>query len=224
MTRSHLVRFSLAATLLATGAAVAIAGDGMMKPAASEEGAAQSLAIGSPAPMRGVKMKSVDGSEVSLEKVAGKNGTLVVFTCNHCPWAKMWQSRVAAIGNAALEQGIGVIAINSNDPAEFPEDEYAPMQDRAKMLGYKFPYVVDATSGVAKAFGATRTPEAYLFDAKGKLVYHGAVDDNPRDESAVEKPWLKNAVNAVATGGSIETAETKALGCSIKYRSGKKSS
>jgi len=220
--RSLVVRISLAAALLGAGAAIAKDG---IKPAAAGDAPVQALAIGSPAPMRGVKMKSVDGSEVSIEKVAGKNGTLVVFTCNHCPWAKMWQTRVASIGNAALEQGIGVIAINANDPAEYPEDEFAPMQERAKMLGFKFPYAVDATSGIAKAFGATRTPEAYLFDAKGKLVYHGAIDDNPRDESAVEKAWLHDAVNAVATGGSIETAETKALGCSIKYRSsGKKTS
>ncbi len=179
---------------------------------------AKPLAIGSPAPLRDVKMKSVDGREVTIASVAGKNGTLVVFTCNHCPWAKMWQTRVAAIGNAALEKGIGVVAINSNDPAEYPEDDYASMQARAKDLGFKFPYVVDATSDVARAFGASRTPEAYVFDAKGKLVYHGTVDDNPRDASAVKDAYLRDAVNAVASGKAVPIAETKSMGCGIKFR------
>ena len=221
MNRNFFVRSTLAALLLTVG--VALAKDQAAKSAGTaKEVVVKSLAIGSPAPMRGVKMKSVDGTEVSLEKAAGKNGTLVVFTCNHCPWAKMWQTRVAAIGNAALESGIGVVAINSNDPADYPEDEYAPMQERAKLLGFKFPYVVDATSSVAKAFGATRTPEAFLFDAKGKLVYHGAVDDNAREEAAVKEKWLNDAVQAVATGKGVTVAETKALGCTIKYRESNK--
>jgi peroxiredoxin len=209
--RVKFIRF--AALLLLVPAAVALARGG-----APMIDAPKSLAIGSPAPLNNVKMKSVDGKDVSIASVAGKNGTLVVFTCNHCPWARMWQTRVAAIGNAALERGIGVVAINSNDPAEYPEDDYAPMQTRAKDLGYKFPYVVDATSDVARAFGATRTPEAFVFDAKGRLVYHGTVDDNARDESAVKEAYLRDAVNAVASGKAVPVAETKAFGCGIKYR------
>ena len=203
------LRFS--AALLLVPAAVAFARDPMVD-------AAKPLTIGAPAPLRDVKMKSVDGKEVTIASVAGKSGTLVVFTCNHCPWAKMWQTRVAAIGNAALERGVGVVAINSNDPAEYPEDDFASMQTRAKDLGFKFPYVVDATSDVARAFGASRTLEAYVFDAKGKLVYHGTVDDNPRDESAVKDAYLRDAVNAVASGKAVPVAETKSMGCGIKFR------
>ena len=176
------------------------------------------LAIGDPVPMKDVKMTGVDGKAVTLAGVAGKQGTLVVFTCNHCPWAKMWQARVTEIGNAAGKAGIGMVAVNSNDPAEYPEDGMDGMKQRAKQLGIKFPYVVDATSDVARAFGATRTPEAFLFDASGKLVYHGTVDDSPKDASAVKDAWLKDAVNAVAAGKTVTTAETKAMGCSIKYR------
>src|SRR6266508_2568134 len=120
------------------------------------------VAIGDAAPLADVKMQNVDGKEVTLGGLAGKKGTLVVFTCNHCPWAKMWQSRVAEIGNAALAAGFGVVAINSNDPAAYAEDTFPEMKKRAKQLKLKFPYVVDATSDVARAFGATRTPEAYL--------------------------------------------------------------
>jgi hypothetical protein len=138
--------------------------------------------------------------------------------CHHCPWVKAWQDRIARIGIAAGKQGIGVIAINSNDPVAYPEDDLAGMKAQAKQLKLAFPYVVDATSDLARAFGATRTPEAFLFDASGKLVYHGTVDDNAQNEKAVAKPWLEQAVTAVASGQAVPTAETKAFGCSIKFR------
>jgi peroxiredoxin len=186
-------------------------------PAANDE-APNVLAIGRPAPLSDVSMKSVDGRELSIAGAAGKKGTLVVFTCNHCPWVKRWQGRIAKIGNSAAQRGIGVIAINSNDPSAYPEDDFGEMKARAKKLGFKFPYVMDATSDVARAFGATRTPEAYLFDAQGKLVYHGTVDDNAQDEIAVKQPWLRQAVDAVVAGQAVPVAETKAFGCGIKYR------
>lgn len=214
--KSLLVRSASLGLLLIASVALAKGG-------APRIDAAKPLSIGSALPMKSAKMKSVEGTDVTLASVAGKNGTLVVFTCNHCPWAKMWQTRVAAIGNAALEQGLGVVAINSNDPAEYPEDDYASMQTRAKDLGFKFPYVVDATSDVARAFGASRTPEAYVFDAKGKLVYHGTVDDNARDESAVKDAYLRDAVNAVASGKAVPVSETKSMGCGIKFRERKTS-
>lgn len=179
---------------------------------------AQNLALGQPAPMRDAPMKGVDGREITIAQAAGRNGTLVLFICNHCPWVKMWQSRMAAIGNAAARSGIGVIAINPNDPIAYPEDAFDEMKARARQVGYKFPYVVDATSDVARAFGATRTPEAFLFDARGRLAYHGTVDDNARDASAVKSAWLRDAVDAVASGRKVGVAETKALGCSIKLR------
>jgi len=186
--------------------------------AASAQKAPAVLALGAKAPKASVQMKNVDGSSLSVASAAGKKGTLVIFTCNHCPWAKLWQERIAELGNAAAAAGVGVIAINSNDPAAYPEDDYTEMQARAKMLGFQFPYVVDATSEVAMAFGASKTPEAFLFDAKGKLVYHGTIDDNAREASAVKQPWLRQAVDAVAAGKRVATAETKALGCSIKFR------
>lgn len=180
--------------------------------------AATALEIGEAAPMSSVKMKNVDGRELSLAESAGPNGLLVVFTCNHCPWARAWEERIVALGNACRGKGIGVVAVNSNDPSEYTEDGYEPMQARAKEKGFEFPYVVDATSGVARAFGATKTPEAYLFDAHGKLVYAGAVDDNAKDPGAVKAQYLKDALDAVAGGRPVTIARTKALGCSIKFR------
>src|SRR5262245_66544437 len=112
--------------------------------------------------MTDVKMAGVDGKSVTLASVAGKKGTLVVFTCNHCPWAKMWQTRVTEIGNAAGKAGLRMVAINSNDPSAYPEDDMNEMKQRAKQLGRKFPYVVDAASDIARAFGAPPTAEAFL--------------------------------------------------------------
>jgi len=196
------------APVLAAALAVVLAGP----PARAQ------IAIGDAVPMTDVKLMNVDGKELTLGGLAQKKGTLVVFTCNACPWAKMWQTRVAQIGNAAAAAGLGMVAINSNDPAVNAEDGFGEMKKRAKLLKMKFPYVVDATSDVARAFGASRTPEAFLFDAQGKLVYHGTVDDSPKDAAAVKDPWLRDAVNAVASGKTVTTAETKALGCSIKFR------
>jgi peroxiredoxin len=174
------------------------------------------LNIGDKAPSTTVKMKNVDGSAVSIADVAGKQGTLVVFSCNHCPFVKAWQGRIASVGNTAKAKGVGVIVINSNDPTDYPEDGYAEMQKRSQELGFAFPYVVDATSDVARSFGATRTPEAFLFDKDGKLVYHGAIDDS-KEADQVSKHFLQDAVDAAVAGKAVPVAETKFVGCGIKY-------
>ncbi len=179
---------------------------------------ALALSIGDKAPKTDAKMKNVDGQELSIASMAGTKGTLVIFSCNHCPFVKAWESRISEIGNTYRDKGIGVIAINSNDPNAYPEDGYEQMQKRAEDRGFKFPYVVDATSEVAKAFGASHTPEAFLFDKEGKLVYHGAIDDNSKDANQVASPYLKDALNALLAGSQIATKETKAIGCGIKFR------
>ena len=188
-------------------------------PADAQDAAAPTpIALGTAIPMADTKLKNVDGKDVTIAGEKGAKGTLVVFTCNACPWAKKWEGRLASLGNEAEKKGIGVIAINSNDPGKNPEDGYDVMQARAKSRSMKFAYAVDGTSDLARAFGASRTPEVFLFDAGGKLVYHGAIDDNADDAKKVAKPYLKDAVNAVAAGKAVPTAETKALGCGIKYR------
>lgn len=178
---------------------------------------AGALDLGDTAPMADTKMKNVDGKELSIADAKGEKGTLVIFSCNHCPFVIAWEERIAKLGNAALQQGLGVIQINSNDPAK-AGDTYEAMQQRAKDRGFEFPYVVDATSDVARAFGATRTPEAFLFDAAGKLVYHGTIDDNYKNADAVTATYLQDAINALLAGQTIATKTTKAVGCSIKFR------
>jgi peroxiredoxin len=181
-------------------------------------GEADGLALGDALPMRDVAMRNVDGRELTLAGLAGPRGTLVVFTCNHCPWAQAWEARLTALGNAYRERGVGVVAINPNDPAQAPTDDLAHMVERHRAAGMRFPYLVDASSGVARAFGATRTPEAFLFDAHGRLVYHGAIDDNAHEPEAVEHRYLRDALEALIGGGTIGRAETRSIGCTIKFR------
>ena len=175
--------------------------------------------LGDTAPLTDVKMLSVDGSEVSLADIRGKQGLLVVFTCNACPYARAWEQRIVTLGNEYIGHGIGVIAVNANDPSVVAEDGYERMKMRAKERGMKYPYVVDATSSLARKFGATRTPEAFLFNADGKLVYHGTIDDNAQSPDQVTEQYLRNALAAVVSGAAIPVAETKSMGCSIKFRS-----
>lgn len=182
----------------------------------------QRLALGSTMPAGRTEMESVDGKKYSLDGLAGKNGTLVIFSCNHCPWAVKWESRITAIGNEYSKKGFGVIVVNSNDPAVAKGDDMDGMKARAEKLGMKFPYAMDGDSSVARAFGASKTPEVFLFDKDKKLVYWGAVDDNADDEKAVAKHYLKDALNAVEKGEKPATQETKALGCTIKFRAAAK--
>lgn len=179
---------------------------------------AQGIALGDAAPLADVMMKGVDGKEASIESVKGKNGTLVVFSCNACPWVKAWETRIVELGNSFAKKGVGVIVINPNDPAQVAEDGYDVMVARARERKMAFPYVVDATSDLARAFGATRTPEAFLFDKSGKLVYHGAIDDNAKEPKKVQARFLRDALDAVVAGKNVSVTETKALGCTIKFR------
>ena len=186
--------------------------------AAKSEKESGGLKLGDVMPKRDVEMKNVDEQMLTLGDIAGEKGTLVIFSCKHCPFVQAWQDRMVKIGNDAAGKGIGVVFINSNDPAEYPTDDLENMQQQAKEAGYEFPYVVDATSDVARAFGAGRTPEVFLFDADMKLVYHGAVDDNTYKPEEVKKHYLRDAVDALLAGKEIPLQETKSVGCSIKFR------
>jgi peroxiredoxin len=203
----------VAAIVLALGAGLAGAGD---------QDKAKGLAVGDEIVMTDVQMMNVDGEVITIADVKGKKGTLVLFTCNACPWVKAWEERLVSLGNEAQKMDIGVIFINPNDPKKNSEDGYEEMQKRAKKYDMEFPYVVDSTSDVARAYSATRTPEAFLFDAEGQLVYHGTIDDNAKKPESVKHRYLGDAMNAMANGEDVEMAETKALGCSIKFRGASK--
>ena len=203
---------------LALVALVAVAALALAVPVLADDAAPKALSLGSAIPMADQKMKNVDGKEVAVADIKGSKGTLVVFTCNACPWAKAWEDRIVALGNEYKDKGIGVIAVNANDPGKVAEDGYDQMKTRAQEKKFGFPYVVDATSNVARAYGATRTPEAFLFDGQGKLVYHGTIDDNAQEPSKVSERYLADALTAVTGGKAVAKGETKAMGCGIKFR------
>lgn len=176
------------------------------------------LDLGAKAPLADVKMQDVSGAQVSINSSKGAKGTLVIFTCNHCPYSKAWEERYAAFGNEIKNKGIGVIAINPNDPKVTPADGLDGMKAKAKRLGMKFSYAVDSTSDIARAFGAQKTPEFYLFNADGVLIYKGAFDDDAEDPKAVKQAFLKEATEAYLSGQKIAQRETRAVGCGIKFR------
>jgi peroxiredoxin len=178
------------------------------------------LEVGAKAIKTEHQMKSISGKMVSIASVKGAKGTLVIFSCNTCPWVVGWEERIAKIGNKAMEKGIGVLYINPNDPTVQAGDSFDAMKKRAAERGFKFDYAVDEGSKLAKAYGATRTPEVFLFDANDTLVYYGTIDDNMQDAAKVENHYLMDAVKALAGGQQIATKNTKALGCTIKWYKG----
>jgi peroxiredoxin len=186
--------------------------------AAARADAGKALALGATAPLATTKMKSADGKAVSIADAKGAKGTLVVFTCNGCPYAKAWEERIVGLGNDYSKKGVGVLLVNANDPGIAKGDTFDQIQARAKDRGMQFPYAVDEGSGVARAFGASVTPEAFLFDKAGKLVYHGTIDDNHQQPEQVSKRYLKDALDAVITGKAPPVTETKSMGCGIKFK------
>ncbi|MBK8089417.1 MAG: redoxin domain-containing protein [Chitinophagaceae bacterium] len=177
------------------------------------------LSIGSSLPSPSVKMKDVSGKEFSFNDVKKKNGLLVVFSCNTCPWVVKNQ-QVATDGYSyALSKDIGVIVLNSNETQRSGDDSKERMKEYAKEQQYKWPYVMDDNSVMADAFGAKVTPECYLFDKDMKLVYHGAITDNPKTPSESTRDHLKVAVDELVTGKTVSMTKSKAMGCSIKRKS-----
>ncbi len=179
---------------------------------------AAALELGDKPPKTDVKMKGTDGKDYTIAGVKGAKGTLVIFSCNHCPFVVAWEERIAALCNEFMKKGVGIIQINSNDYNRSKSDTPELMAQRSKERGFEFPYVVDATSEVARAFKATVTPEFFLFDADDKLVFHGALDDNHRNASAATQHYLKNALAALLKGEAITVHRTKTPGCTIKFR------
>ena len=173
------------------------------------------LPIGAVIPKADVKMKNIDGNEVSLSDVKGKNGLLVMFSCNTCPYVVKNQARTIEACKYASGKDFGVILLNSNEGARNGGDSFHEMKEYAKKQNYSWKYAVDKNSELADAFGANRTPECYLFDKNGKLVYHGAIDDNPGNAVNVSRKHLVTAMDEVLAGKDVSQKETRSVGCSI---------
>ncbi len=167
---------------------------------------------------RDFDLKNVDGKMYSLAGIQDAKGYIVVFTCNHCPYAIAYQDRIIALHKKYAPLGYPVIAINPNDKDVQPDDSFDNMKKRAKEKSYPFLYLYDETQEIAKAYGATRTPHVFLLDKDRMVRYIGAIDDNTEDADAVKERYLENAVDALLEGKEIPLKETKALGCTIKWR------
>jgi len=176
---------------------------------------AEELPIGETGPT--FSLLGTDGNTYSLADYGEKKGVAVVFTCNACPYAKAFEGRINKLAKEYQPKGIAFVAINPNDPGRVPEDSYENMVKRAKEKGFVFPYVYDSTSEVAAAYGARVTPHLFLLNGDFKLVYRGRIEDDS-DPKKVKSYDLKNAMDALLAGKKIKVAETKAFGCSIKWR------
>lgn len=157
--------------------------------------------------------KAFDG-----EVLFGDRGLLLVFTCNHCPYANALWPRLVRLGHYASGMRVGVVAVNPNINPEYPDDSPVKMLEKIRDLGITFPYLVDEDQSVAKAFKAQCTPDVYLFNKDRELVYHGRIDDNWKDEDAVTREELKEALNNMAAGLPVEKKQNPSMGCSIKWR------
>lgn len=177
------------------------------------------LPMGAPLPLADLKLQDVSGGWISMKEVKKDNGLLVMFSCNTCPFVIKNQKRTLAICKLAQEKNIGVIILNSNEAQRNSEDSFEAMQVYAKEQDYEWNYVLDANNTVADAFGANKTPECFLFNKKLKMVYQGAIDDNPSDAENVARHHLQEAINELAAGKSISVTRSKSVGCSIKRKS-----
>ena len=175
-----------------------------------------SLALAERAPS--FALPGIDGQQHSLDDYAGNDVLVLIQSCNHCPYVQAWEGRMVAIQRDYADRGVRLVAFNSNDAGRYPDDSFEEMRSRAKRQGFNFDYLQDEDQSLARALGSERTPEVFVFDRDRRLVYHGAIDDS-RDDNAVTRHHLREALDAVLDGREPAVPETPPVGCSVKWRS-----
>jgi peroxiredoxin len=163
-------------------------------------------------------LPGVDGKKYSSEDYADKKILVVIFSCNHCPYVKAYEERMISFQKSYGDRGVQLVAINSNETKNYPEDNFDEMVKNAKKKNFNFIYLRDEDQTVADAFGATHTPEFFVFDDKRSLCYHGKMDDNWQNPTAVKDKYLHEAVDAILNSKEVKTPETFSIGCTIKWR------
>lgn len=177
------------------------------------------LPLGTTAP--DFKLPDTSGRTVSLADFKNAPALLVLFICNHCPYVKHIRAGLAQLARDYTPKGVAVVAINSNDVANYPDDSPARMKEEVKSAGYTFPYLYDETQAVAKAYRAACTPDIYLFDKNHKLVYRGQMDDSrPGSNLPVTGKDLRAALDAVLAGKPVSPNQKASVGCNIKWKAG----
>jgi peroxiredoxin len=162
------------------------------------------------------ELPGVDGRQYRLDQYAEAPVLVVLFTCNHCPYAQAWEERLIQIQRDYADRGVAFVAISANDPVKYPADSFEAMRERARAHAYPFPYLQDLPQTIARAYGAERTPEVFVFDSARRLAYHGAPDDN-REAEQVRQHYLRDAIEAALAGRPAPVAETPPVGCTIKW-------
>lgn len=163
-------------------------------------------------------LKNVDGKLVSLSDYKDAAGYIIVFTCNHCPYAQLYEQRIIDLHKKYASKGFPLIAINPNSPAVVWEDSYEEMQKRAELKKYAFPYLFDEDQAVYPKFGATRTPHVFILDSARVVRYIGAIDDNAESQRDIKRHWVEDAIEALLRGGQPTPDFTRAVGCTIKKK------
>jgi len=179
----------------------------------------QSLALGERIPLSENVLTNISGKNLSLQDMRTKKGLLVMFSCNTCPFVLKSEARTKELMKYAATKGIGMVILNSNEAYRNEDDSPDAMKAYSTKQGYTVPYLIDEKSQLADAFGATRTPEVFLFDGDGKLVYKGAMEDSPASPAESKNIFLKMAIDNMLAGKKIDPASTKSVGCSIKRNS-----
>jgi peroxiredoxin len=164
-------------------------------------------------------LPATDGKTYEAQTLLSQSQVLiVVFTCNHCPYALAWEDRINSLSHDYAEQGVKLVAINPNDAVRYPADSFEKMIVHARQKQFSFPYLYDESQEVAHSYGAERTPELFIFDKEGVLRYHGATDDNYDDENEVKQPYARQAVEAILAQQKVLLTETVPVGCTIKWK------
>ena len=156
-------------------------------------------------------LANIDGKMISLDSYKDAKGYIVVFTCNNCPYAKAYQQRLADLHYSFAKKGFPVIAINTSDSEQ-------DIKQRAKEEKYPFVYLHDETQQVSKSYGAVKTPHVYVLNRDKTVAYIGAIDNNYKDAEAADKRYVEDAVEALLANREIKVTNTKAIGCTIKWK------
>jgi peroxiredoxin len=174
------------------------------------------MAVGTAAPA--FELPGVDGETYSLASFADAPVLVVVFTCNHCPYAKAVEDRLVQLQRDYHDRGVRLVAINPNDERAYPDDSFAAMKARARDKGFNFPYLRDESQAVARAYDAACTPDIFVFDSGRKLVYNGRLDDSWQDAAKVQRRDLRAAIDAALAGRAVDFEPVASMGCSIKWK------
>jgi peroxiredoxin len=174
------------------------------------------MPVGTNAP--GFSLPGVDGQTYSLDSFRDARLLVVIFTCNHCPYAKALEPRFIELQRDYAERGVRLVAINPNDAGAYPDDDFAHMKARARDNAWNFPYLHDESQSVARAYDAACTPDIFVFDGDRALRYNGRLDDNWQDPGKVKQRELRRALDALLAGEPIDFPVSPALGCSIKWK------